>query len=146
MRRTISLIVLGVLLFLLPPLVAQGREMQIGVRVILASHQGKGVDASLQNIQRKLSNLFNYSSYRLLQEHSFLLAQDQTGQLPLTEKKELRVRLLQEQGGTVEIDVEILREGKGIFKTKAKLKKGGILLIGGPRHKEGVLILAISAQ
>jgi hypothetical protein len=42
--------------------------------------------------------------------------------------------------------VEILRGGKSIFKTTAKLKKGGTLLIGGPKHDDGVLILAIAAQ
>lgn len=46
----------------------------------------------------------------------------------------------------MDIAVEILRERKVIFKTKAKLKKGGTFLIGGPRYEEGVLILAISAQ
>ena len=125
--------------------VALGEEVGIGVRVILASHQGTAMDARLQDIQKNLDTL-NYSSYQLLQERSFLLAQGQSGQLPLAGNKELQVKLLQEQGGTAEIAVEILQGGKGIFKTTAKLKKGGTLLIGGPKHEEGVLILAIAAQ
>jgi len=145
-KKVVSLGLLSMLFFLFYPSFALGGEVQIGIRVILASHKGKGVDTGLQDIQEKLSTLFNYSSYRLLQERSFLLAQGQVGQLPLTKKKDLRIRLIQEQEGTVEIAVEILREGRVIFKTKAKLKKGGTFLIGGPRHKEGVLILAISAQ
>jgi len=125
--------------------VALGEEVGIGVRVILASHQEKAPDARLQDIQKNLDTL-NYSSYQLLQERSFLLAQGQSGQLPLAGNKELHVKLLQEQGGTAEIAVEILQGGKRIFKTTAKLKKGGTLLIGGPKHEEGVLILAIAAQ
>jgi len=125
--------------------VALGEEVGIGVRVILASHQEKALDARLQDIQKNLDTL-NYSSYQLLQERSFRLAQGQSGQLPLAGNKELHVKLLQEQGGTAEIAVEILQGGKGIFKTTAKLKKGGTLLIGGPKHEEGVLILAIAAQ
>lgn len=125
--------------------VALGEEVGIGVRVILASHEGKAIDARLRDIQKNLDTL-NYSSYRLLQERSFLLAQGQSGQLPLAGNKELHIELLQEQGGTAEIAVEILQGGKGIFKTTAKLKKGGTLLIGGPKHEEGVLILAIAAQ
>lgn len=125
--------------------VALGEKAGIGVRVILASHQGKALDARLQDIQKNLDTL-NYSSYQLLQERSFLLAQGQSGQLSLAGNKELYVKLLQEQGGTAEIAVEILEGGKGIFKTTAKLKKGGTLLIGGPKHEEGVLILAIAAQ
>jgi hypothetical protein len=126
--------------------IAQGEEVGVGIRVILASHQEKGVDASLQDIQKKLGTLFNYSSYRLLQEHSFLLAEGQTDQLPLSGNKDLRIKLLQEQGGTAEIEVQILQGGKETFKTTVKLKEGGTLLIGGPQHEEGVLILAISAQ
>ena len=125
---------------------ALGEEVGIGIRVILASHQVKGIDARLQDIQKNLGALFNYSSYQLLQERSFLLAQDQVDQLPLADNKELHIQLIQEQGGTAEIAVEILRAGRGIFKTTAKLKKGGTLLIGGPKHEDGVLILAISAQ
>jgi len=125
--------------------VALGKEVGIGVRVILASHEEKAMDTRLQDIQKNLDTL-NYSSYQLLQERSFLLAQGQSGQLPLAGNKELYVKLLHEEGGTAEIAVEILQGGKGIFKTTAKLKEGGTLLIGGPKYEEGVLILAIAAQ
>jgi hypothetical protein len=125
---------------------AQGEEVGIGIRVILASHQAKGIDARLEDIQKNLGTLFNYSSYRLLQERSFLLSEGQMDQLPLADDKELHIQLMQEQGGTAEIAVEILRAGREIFRTTAKLKKGGTLLIGGPKHDDGVLILAISAQ
>jgi hypothetical protein len=123
-----------------------GEEVGIGIRVILASHQAKGIDARLQDIQKNLGALFNYSSYQLLQERYLLLAEGQVNKLPLANNKELHIKLIQAQGGTAEIAVEILRSGRGIFKTTAKLKKGGTLLIGGPKHEDGVLILAISAQ
>lgn len=146
MKKVVFLSLLSMLSFLSCPSFALGGEVRIGVRVVLASHKGRGVHPSLHDIQKKLSNLFNYSSYQLLKERSFILARGQTGQLPLAGKKELRIRILQEGREAVDIAVEILRERKGIFKTKAKLKKGGTFLIGGPRHEEGVLILAISAQ
>jgi hypothetical protein len=145
-KKLLSLGVLSTFVIVSFASFAVGEEVGIGIRVILASHQAKGIDARLQDIQKNLGTLFNYSSYRLLQERSFLLAQGQVDQLPLAGKKELHIKLLQEQGGTAEIAVEILRGGRGIFKTTAKLKKGGTLLIGGPKHEEGVLILAISAQ
>jgi hypothetical protein len=125
---------------------AWGAEVGVGIRVILASHEKEGIDARLEDIQKNLGTLFNYSSYRLLQERSLLLSEGQMDQLPLADDKELHIQLLQEQGGTAEIAVEILQGGKDIFKTTAKLKKGGTLLIGGPKHEDGVLILAIAAQ
>jgi hypothetical protein len=125
---------------------AWGAEVGVGIRVILASHEEEGIDARLEDIQKNLGTLFNYSSYRLLQERSLLLSEGQMDQLPLADDKELHIQLLQEQGGTAEIAVEILQGGKDIFKTTAKLKKGGTLLIGGPKHEDGVLILAIAAQ
>lgn len=146
MKRLFFLGCLSMLLFLQCPPFVLGAEVGIGVRVILASHQGETIDTRLQDIQANLGNLFNYSSYQLLQERSFLLTQGQSGQLPLAGNKDLLIKLLQEQGGTSELAVEILQSGKGIFKTTVKLKKGGTLLIGGPKHEEGVLILAISAQ
>jgi hypothetical protein len=82
-----------------------GEEVGIGIRVILASHQAKGIDARLQDIQKNLGTLFNYSSYQLLQERSFLLSAGQSDQLPLADNKELHIKLIQEQGGTAEIAV-----------------------------------------
>jgi hypothetical protein len=145
-KKLLSLVILGTFVIVSFASFARGEEVGIGIRVILASHQVKGIDSRLQDIQKNLGALFNYSSYQLLQERSFLLTQGQVDQLPLAGNKELHITLLQEQGGTAEIAVEILRAGRGIFKTTAKLKKGGTLLIGGPKHEDGVLILAISAQ
>ena len=119
--------------------VALGEEMGIGIRVILASHEGNDIDARLEDIQKQLSTL-KYSSYRLQQERSFLLAEGEVAQLSLLGKKEVRVKLLKAHGGTAEIAVEILRTEK---KATATLKKGGTLLIV---VEDDDVILAISAQ
>jgi hypothetical protein len=116
-----------------------GEEVGIGIRVILASYEGKNIDARLEDIQKKLGTL-KYSSYRLLQERSFLLAEGEVAQLPLPGKKEVRVKLLEERGEAAEIAVEILRTEK---KAKATLKKGGTLLIV---VEDDDVIVAISAQ
>ena len=146
MKKSVSWIIVSMFCVVFFTSFAWGAEVGVGIRVILASHQAKGIDARLQDIQKNLGTLFNYSSYQLLQERSFLLSEGQTDQLPLADNKELHIKLIQEQGGVAEIAVEILRGGRNIFKTTAKLKKGGTLLIGGPKHEDGVLILAISAQ
>ena len=146
MKKSIFWVLVSMLCMLSFASFAWGAEVGVGIRVILASHQEEGIDARLEDIQKNLGTLFNYSSYRLLQERSFLLSEGQMDQLPLADDKELHIQLLQEQGGTAEIAVEILRGGKNIFKTTAKLKKGGTLLVGGPKNEDGVLILAISAQ
>ena len=146
MKKSISWVLVSLFFIVSFTSFAWGEEVGIGIRVILASHQAKGIDGRLQDIQKNLGALFNYSSYQLLQERSFLLSAGQSDQLPLADNKELHIQLIQEQGGTAEIAVEILQGGRGIFKTTAKLKKGGTLLIGGPKHEDGVLILAIAAQ
>ena len=147
MKKSISWVLLSMFCVISFASFAWGKEVGVEIRVILASHQAKGIDARLQDIQKNLGTLFNYSSYRLLQEHSFLLSEGQTDQLPLADNKELHIKLIQEQGGIAEIGVEILRSGRRIIKTTAKLKKKGEpFFIGGPKHEDGVLILAISAQ
>ena len=119
--------------------VALGEEMGIGIRIILASHEGNDIDARLEDIQKQLGTL-KYSSYRLQQERSFLLPEGEVAQLPLSGKKEVRVKLLKAHGETAEIAVEILRTEK---KAKATLKKGGTLLIV---VEDDDVIVAISAQ
>lgn len=146
MKRVSFLALLGMLFFLYLTLPAYGEEIKINVKVILASNQGKVADKDLHDIQKKLKNLFKYSSYQLLKKQSLLIAKGKSGQIPLTEKKALHIKFLNEAGKSVEIAVEILEKGKKIFKTKAKIQKKKTLLIGGPKYKEGVLIMAISVQ
>jgi hypothetical protein len=121
--------------------VAFGEEVGIGIRVILASHEGNEIDARLEDIQKQLGTL-KYSSYRLQQERSFLLAEGEIAQLPLPGKKEVRVKLLKTHGGTAEIAVEILRTEKKA--TTATLTKGGGTLLIVVENDD--VILAISAQ
>ena len=139
MKKLASLCLVSILLIVSFASIALAAEVGIGIRVISASHQDTGIDARLQDIQRKLGEL-KYSSYQLLQERSFLLAEGEVAQLPLPGNKELRVKLLQEQRGAAEIAVEILRTEK---KARATLKKGGTLLIV---VEEEDIIIAISAQ
>lgn len=146
MKQPISWVLLSMFFIVSFASFAWGDEVGIGIRVILASHQAKGIDARLQDIQKNLGTLFNYSSYQLLQERSFLLSERQSDQLPLADNKDLHIQLIQEQRGTAEIRVEILRGGRSILKTTAKLKKGEPFFIGGLKHEDGVLILAIAAQ
>ena len=139
MKKLFFMGLLSTFLIISLPTIVLGGKVGIGIRVILASYEGKDIDARLQDIQKNLGTL-KYSSYRLLQERSFLLAEGELAQLPLPGKKEVRVKLVEERGETAEIAVEILRTEK---KAKATLKKGGTLLIV---VEDDDVIVAISAQ
>ena len=139
MKKLFFVGLLSTFLIISLPTIVLGGKVGIGIRVILASYEGKDIDARLQDIQKKLGTL-KYSSYRLLQERSFLLAEGEVAQLPLPGKKKVRIKLIAERGETAEIAVEILRTEK---KAKATLKKGGTLLIV---VEDDDVIVAISAQ
>lgn len=50
------------------------------------------------------------------------------------------------QPNLAEIRVRIRRDGADLLNTQIRLSPGRTVLIGGPKHGEGVVILALSAN
>jgi len=58
----------------------------------------------------------------------------------------LEVNLVGLQKDAAKLRVRVIREGKDILDTQVRLSPGRTVLIGGPRHGEGVVIYALSAR
>ena len=50
------------------------------------------------------------------------------------------------QRDAAKLRIRVIREGKDILNTQVRLSPGRTVLIGGPRHGEGVVIYAVSAR
>jgi hypothetical protein len=53
---------------------------------------------------------------------------------------------MQQQKKEAEYQIRILRQGSEILNTKVRLSPGRTVLIGGPKHGQGSIILAVSAR
>lgn len=121
-------------------------QVQTRLRVIEASNIGSTIDASLKDLHGQLGSLFRYTSYRLLRDERLNLLPNQPASIPMQEGKSVELTQVGLQPNLAEIRVRIRRDGTDLLNTQVRLSPGRTVLIGGPKHGEGVAILALSAN
>jgi hypothetical protein len=127
-----------------PPSASGADAVRLGVDVIYASQVGEQFDPSLAHVERQLRT-FRYSSFRRLGSHQLVRSIGQQGTIPLPGGRSLLLAPQGISGGSVVLLLSIQGGGKAPFNTELKLANGGTILVGGPGHEAGVLILAITA-
>lgn len=116
------------------------------LRVIEASNVGALVDPSLKDLYSQLGSIFKYTSYRLLRDERLHLLPNQTNTLLILPGRYIEITPIRVQANTTELRVKIKREQAVMLDTQVRLPPGRTVLIGGPKHGEGVLILAFSSM
>ena len=134
-----------ILLLLLSASVSQA-EIQGRIRVIQASNVGSVIDSSLRDVHSELGSLFSFTSYRLLKDINLRLVGNQPVEIPVHGGRSLEITLAGEYRNLAELKIRLRREGMVILNTQVRLASGRTILIGGPRHGDGVIILALSAN
>jgi len=142
-RSTLTLVI--TLAFLAVAGEAQADESYgIEIRIISAQPDGAGVDPALSRLSADLANL-PFKSYKQLDFHARKVRKGETVtmQFPGPGNRFLDVRA----NGT--------RDGKHLFrlgidalnfKTFVRIPDNGTLIVGGPQHERGVILLAITAR
>lgn len=132
---------------LLLGLIAPGlAQVETRVRLIEASNLGSTIDPSLGDVHGQLGSLFSFSSYRLLKDQTLTLSPNQPVEIPAHRRVSQEITLLRQQKNLAEYRVRIKREGTDILNTQVRLSPGRTVLIGGPKHGQGIIIIAISAN
>ncbi len=121
-------------------------QVQTRLRVFEASNVGSGIDSSLKDMGDQLKSLFSFSSYRLLKEERHTLYPNQPVSVPIPPQREIELTLIGKQRSVAEVKVKMKQEKKDILNTQVRLSPGRTISIGGPKHGEGVLIIALSAH
>ena len=139
------------LLVLLLPCTGPGNataaeSVSVEIGSVYASNEGASMDPVLGNIRGKLQSMFNYTSYKLLDRKRRSLAVGETGEFELPGRRSMRVTPVPAQGSKVRLSVQISEGAKNLLTTTLGLSRGGMVLVGGPSHQAGVLILIISAE
>ncbi|HET7853313.1 MAG TPA: hypothetical protein VFM04_02500 [Candidatus Methylomirabilis sp.] len=136
------LMALSVFLFL-PVSLAYAQAVPIEVQVIQASREPSGaVDPAIGQLVRELQRDFAYTNYRLLEVHKGQVSPQSPWRTVIAGGRDLSVALVKVDGGRVELHITTPR-----VNTRVSLQRGGRpILLGGPPHGSGVLIMAISAR
>lgn len=125
---------------------AAAGPVSVEIGSVYASNEGSSVDPVLGNIRGKLKAMFSYTSYKLLDRKRRSLAVGETGEFELPGRRTMRVTPVPAQGNKVRLSVQISEGAKNLLTTTLGLSRGGMVLVGGPSHQAGVLILIISAE
>ena len=143
LKKYLTLLLLAVLLWALAGPVRAGFKCNIIVKAILASQGPRYVDPRLSNLVQELESVFRYSSYRLLGKTSMSLGTKETGITPLPGDRVLKITPIRVKGNRVRLRLAILKERRQVFETIIELLNRGSITVGGPKHKEGYLLLNI---
>jgi hypothetical protein len=125
---------------------ASPAPIAVEIGVVVASNKGASIDPSLSTLRTKLQSMFSYSSYSLLDRMRRTLAVGETGEFNLPGGRSMRVTPAAAPENKVRLAVQIMEGGKNLLTTTLGLSRGGMVLVGGPPHQSGVLILLISAE
>jgi hypothetical protein len=151
--RVLALSLLGVAVGV--PALAAGDEPQpsCGVKVILASHEGAGLDPKLNALKHYLAKdpFTAYKSFQLVDEKKWAVRPSQTDKLKLPNGKEMALTYLETVSGTngakrVRMRLEITDDAKKLLNTTFALDEGAYVLQAGQRHGNGLLILGLSCD
>jgi hypothetical protein len=144
MRRYPILIIILLIILIVPSIT--NAQIKTRIRVIQASSTGRGIDPSLRDIHGQLGSLFSFTSYGLLKDDIINLSPNSPAIISVHPGRSIEINLLGYRRDAAELRLRIKRDGEEILNTQLRLSSGRTVIIGGPKHGEGVLILAISAR
>ncbi|HLI81167.1 MAG TPA: hypothetical protein VKV03_14365 [Candidatus Binataceae bacterium] len=121
---------------------------KIGVRVdsVLASDTHQGVDTQLTPMGPRLQSLFNYTSYRLVSHQERQTPMGTQISFDLPGGRILHVEPSAIEGDMIEMELVLFQGERPVMTTDLKLRNHGVLIVGGPRYEQGMLIISIGAD
>ncbi len=146
--KRVAFLLTVVLSFLLFSASISSAQVQVRLRAIHASNAASGVDPQLRDLYKELGSLFSFTSYRLMREESLNLSLNQPVSISAREGTIiLWATLVGLHRGVAEVRLRVVREGSEMLNTQVRLFPGRTILVGGPRHtRGGVVIYALYAR
>ena len=120
--------------------------LQVSVEVIKADRSSRGVDPQLKELVKELQPILNYSSFSLLKKSMIRLEQKEKGEVILSKGRILELEFQGFEPNEARLSVRIMEKGRETFRTVVLLVDGGSVLIGGPPHEDGVLLLRVGGE
>jgi len=119
--------------------------VQLKIGTILASNQSQDFDPRLSKMKNQLK-VFKYRSYRLINEEIQDVPWQANALFSIPGGRSLVVVPQEYRDRQVSLKVRLLERDKPLLDTSVRLRNRGNLLLGGPVHEGGVLILSIWAM
>ena len=129
------------------PVAGWGQTVSLQAQVIYAANEPGGVDSRLGNLADHLQKTFRYSMYQLVDTPKGAVTLNETWHAGLPDNRSLEIVPTAIKDAQYSLTVRVLgADGKAAVNTAVRLRRGSTVLVGGPSHQKGVLIIAISAN
>lgn len=120
-------------------------RVNVQMLVVHATDSEQGIDPRLQSYASSF-RYFKYKGYRLLSTQDADLAVDADASFSIEGGRRVRVTLLSRDEANARVRVEMSGgEGK-LLDTTVKINRDGTFIVGGPKYKDGILILPLRAS
>jgi hypothetical protein len=133
------------------PLVAlaahpSAQPVNVHVDCVCASDTNEGVDARLATMGQRLQALFGYSTYHLVSHQQQRTTLGKAVSFNLPGGRILHVEPHAIDGDMIAMMLVLFQGARPLMTTDVKLRDRGMLILGGPRYQQGMLIVSISAD
>jgi hypothetical protein len=144
-----SLLIIVVTAFGMPGLpYAQAGPKQVSVYIdsVMAADTNEGTDPRLAPMGPKLRRLFGFSTYSLIGHNEGETDCGKMIAFALPGGKILHVQPHEIDGDMIAMKIVLFDGTRPMMSTDLKLRNNGMLIVGGPRYEQGMMIIAIGAS
>jgi hypothetical protein len=128
------------------PPAATLNNVSLRVDSVVASDTHQGVDPSLTTMGPRLQSVFSYSTYHLVSHKDAQTTMGTLVSFDLPGGRVLHIQPHQINGDMIEMDVVLSQGERPMMTTDLKLRNHGVLIVGGPKYQQGMLIISIGAD
>jgi hypothetical protein len=120
-------------------------RVELQVMVVYATEAHSNVDPSLGKLAGYLRNL-RYTGYELLSTQKASLSPDGRTSFNVDGGRKVEVTLLSRDERRARMRVEVSdKKGEKLLDTTLSVNRNGTFIVAGPRHKDGILVLPLTA-
>ncbi len=128
---------------------AFAEDVRVTVYAIEASNGVPGIDPEIRSIVEQFEGAFRYSTYKLVSKMPKNIGIGQEEKFSLPGQREMRVFVRGYQGNRIKLNVKIVEKkdrSREVLSTDLGIVDGGTMIIGGYHHRDGKLMVAVSAE
>lgn len=122
------------------------RVVLLSVDEVLAADTGEGIDARLLPMGGRLESLFRYTTYRLISHQIGRAECGRSAAFTLPGGWIVQVEPNSVRDNMIAMELMLFNGARPMMTTDIRMRNHGMLIIGGPHYRQGMLIIPIGAD
>jgi hypothetical protein len=124
----------------------RGQGVEVRMMVVYATDAHQRVDPRLQRLQRYLSNL-RFTGFEIVGSHRASLLPKGSRSFSIDGGRKVIVELLSRDDRKARMRVQIVgQRGVKLLDTTLSVNRNGTFIVAGPKYRDGILVLPLSAR